>query len=510
MAEKSELKLGIILNYVNMGLGSLVPLLYTPIMLSLLGQEEYGLYQLSSTATSYLNLISLGLGAAVTRYLIKAKAEGGQEAEEKMLGLFLLVFQCIAALVFVLGIALVFNLDIWYSDSLTDAELKKMQVLVFIMVCNMAISFSVSPYMSIVTAREKFLFYQAMNILLTVGTPVINLIALLMGYASIGLAVSSIAITVVVRVIYYIYIKRNLRIHAKYKGLPLYCLKEILIFSFWIFVGNIVGQLYSATDIMMIGAVPALATVGVAVYNIGNVFNSMVLSITTGISNLLTPRTNKMVFSGVTNETLTEYSILVGRLQCYLISVLVAGFIIFGKPLIHFYIGDAYLDAYWVALFVMVPNIIPLSQSVCLSILIAKNQHKFRSLMYLAIAIANVIGTWLVLQDWGIKGAAFMSGLGLIIGNGLVMNWYYWKKMGLDIGKFWKEMCKVLAVPLLICVLGIVAGNYIDFYNIIPLLTGILVFTVLTGAGQYIFSFNNYEKNLILTPIKRITHKIKN
>lgn len=65
--EKSQLKVGIVLNYVNMILGNLIPIFYTPVMLTLLGQSEYGLYKLASSVTSYLSLISMGLGSAITR-----------------------------------------------------------------------------------------------------------------------------------------------------------------------------------------------------------------------------------------------------------------------------------------------------------------------------------------------------------------------------------------------------------------------------------------------------------
>ena len=40
--EKSQLKIGIVLNYLNMAMGTLIPIFYTPIMLQLLGQNEYG------------------------------------------------------------------------------------------------------------------------------------------------------------------------------------------------------------------------------------------------------------------------------------------------------------------------------------------------------------------------------------------------------------------------------------------------------------------------------------
>ena len=43
---KSQLRAGILLSYISQMLQVLVTLFYTPVMLRLLGQTEYGLYQL--------------------------------------------------------------------------------------------------------------------------------------------------------------------------------------------------------------------------------------------------------------------------------------------------------------------------------------------------------------------------------------------------------------------------------------------------------------------------------
>ena len=113
--EKSQLKIGIVLNYVNMILGNLIPIFYTPIMLALLGQSEYGLYKLASSVTSYLSLISMGLGSAITRYLIKSREEEGKEAEESMFGLFGVIFNIIAVAALIVGTILIMCLPLWLS-----------------------------------------------------------------------------------------------------------------------------------------------------------------------------------------------------------------------------------------------------------------------------------------------------------------------------------------------------------------------------------------------------------
>lgn len=507
--EKNQLKIGIILNYVTLIIGNLIPVFYTPIMLRLLGQSEYGLYKLSSTFTSYLTLLSLGIGSAVTRYLIKAKIEGGKAEEERYLGLFVIIFRIIAIISFVAGIVLVLIVDLFYGKSLNGDQISKMKILVFIMSINTALTFLMTPQISVVTAHERFVFAQSMNILSTVAVPLINIVVLYIGAESIGMTLVTLFVNTIIRIAYYFYVLKKLRIKVKYKELPKDMLKEILTFSFWIFVANIVTQLYNSTDTIMIGMIPTLATTGVAVYNVGATFNGIVTSLAVGISSILLPATNKAVFSGASNKELTDMAIKVGRIQSYIVSLVVCGFVAFGKPFVYIYAGEEYSDAYWVAVFMMIPYMIPLVQNLCLNIVIAQNKHAFRSLVYLGIAILNVIGSWFALKKWGVTGAAAITGIALVIGQGIVMNWYYKNKIGLDIPRFWKEIISIYVVPSVLCLITIVISRYINFYNIIYLLLGIITFSILFIIFEWLYVINSYEKNIIRNPIMKILRKIR-
>lgn len=505
----NQLRIGVLLSYVNLGLGNLIPIFYTPIMLSLLGQSEYGLYKLASSFTSYLTLISFGLGSAITRYLIKSREQEGKEAEQRILGLFTRIFQVISIAAFVVGTALVFSIDIFYSTSLSSDELSRMKILVFLIVCNTALSFLMTPQVSVVTAHEKFVFLQSMNIASTCVMPIINLVVLFFGFASIGMTVSSLVVNIIIRLCYYIYMRKVLNLKADYKKPPKHLLKEILLFSFWIFLANVVNQLYNATDAVMIGAVPALATIGVAVYNVGGVFNGIVFSAAQGISSLLTPKVNKMVFNNASNEELTALAIKTGRLQCYIVSLIVCGFVAFGQPFIDWYAGSEYADAYWVAILMMIPNMIPLVQSVCLSTIIAKNKHRFRSLVYLGIAISNVVGTWFLMQIMGVVGAALMTGIALIIGQGFVMNWYYWKKIKLNIPRFWKEVSKLYMIPVIMTAIVLISAQFINFYNPYFLIAGIILYTIIYCILSWFLVMNDYEKDIFRAPVRKIFSLIR-
>ena len=157
----------------------------------------------------------------------------------------------------------------------------------------------------------------------------------------------------------------------------------------------------------------------------------------------------------------------------------------------------------------MVPNMIPLVQSVCLSIIVAKNKHKFRSLVYLGIAIVNVIGTWILMHIMGVIGAALMTGIALVLGQGFVMNWYYWKKIKLEIPRFWKEVAKIYIIPIIMCALVLLSSIFIDYNNIIILVVGIIVYTLVYVLVNWFFVMNDYEKSIFKDPVMKVLNKFR-
>ena len=106
---KSQLKAGAVLNYTIIGLNSLVGLLYTPYMLRMMGQSEYGLYSLVASIISYLTILDFGLGNAIVRYTAKYIAEGKKQEQYQLFGMFLLFYLAIGVVVLGAGFWLYSN-----------------------------------------------------------------------------------------------------------------------------------------------------------------------------------------------------------------------------------------------------------------------------------------------------------------------------------------------------------------------------------------------------------------
>ena len=98
MNKSNQLKLGALISYLQMALGIVVGLVYTPVMIRLLGKSEYGLYNTVSSVISMLSLLNLGFNSGYIRYYSKYKKEDDQEAIDRLNGLFLIIFLIIGAI----------------------------------------------------------------------------------------------------------------------------------------------------------------------------------------------------------------------------------------------------------------------------------------------------------------------------------------------------------------------------------------------------------------------------
>ena len=137
----NQLKAGAALSYISMGLGYIISIIYTPIMLRLLGQSEYGLYNLVASVVSYLGLLSFGFGSSYMRYNSRYKVANDEKNIARLNGMFFTVFTIIGFIALIAGSILVINTDLIFGEKLTVSELSTAKVLLAIMVFNLSYHF---------------------------------------------------------------------------------------------------------------------------------------------------------------------------------------------------------------------------------------------------------------------------------------------------------------------------------------------------------------------------------
>lgn len=503
--KKDQVKAGALLSLASVLISNLIPFIYTPLMLRILGQAEYGLLGIANSFMGYISLLSFGISGTIVRYIAKYRAIGDTAGEERIFGLFIKIYSVIGIAILVAGTSLALNLD-FYGRSLTEEELDLLKKLVLLMTLNTALFIPLSPFGAMITAHEEFVFSKLTSMVFTILSPILNLVMLYLGYGSLGLMASSAVLNVLSNIMYVGYVLKKLKLRPRFSSVEKGVLREILGFSMFVFLGYVVDMLYWATDKMIIGW--AVGTVATAIYNIGASFNGYVTGISTAISGVLMPRITSMAVKDVPKEEFTTLFIKVGRLQFIIISFIVSAFVAFGRQFIGIWAGEGYEDAYYVALLTMLPVTVPLIQNTGLNILYATNKHQFRSVVYACIALLNAILTFIWVEKYGIIGAAMATCLAYVVGNILIINWYYYKKIGIDIPLFWKN---ILRMSPLMFTMGTAWWFLLDMLTVDSWLSFFSLAIVYTGMYfplAYLFMMNDYEKDLIRGPLMKVLRKM--
>ena len=502
---KNQLKTGALISYLNLIIGNIIPFIYTPIMLRVLGQAEYGLYGIAQSIMGYIGLLNFGIGGTIVRYLAKYRAEGNKNQEERVAGLFVKIYSVIGCLILIAGFTFAANIQI-YSRSLSSSEVETLRVLVILMTINTAVFLPFSVFSSVVLAHERYIFSKLVGMLSGIVSPLLNLTLLYCGFGSVGLVVSSTILNFATYGIYTVYAVNKLHIRPNFQKSESGLLREILKFSSFVFLASMVDILYWSTDKLIIGW--AIGSVATAVYNIGASFNSYVTSLSAAISGLLIPRLTRMAVKDAPKEQFTEIFIRVGRLQFIIISFIVSAFVAFGRQFLALWAGPGYEDSYYVALLTMIPVTIPLIQNTGINILYALNKHKFRSIVYTCIAVLNVGLTFWWVESYGIIGAAMATCLAYVLGNILIINWYYYKRIGLNIPLFWKNILKMCPVMVVMGTVWWFILNNITVKNWLVFFSLATVYTVIYFLLAYRFMMNKYERDSIIVPVKKALRKL--
>ncbi|QXE01060.1 oligosaccharide flippase family protein [Terribacillus sp. DMT04] len=498
----NQFKIGAVLSYTTVIVSIIIALFYTPLLINTLGQSEYGLYSLIGSLAAYFSVMDFGLGNSIVRYTARNRALGNNSLEAQLNGLFFKIYTVIGMVTLVAGILLYQNVDYIFNKGLTVAELDKAKIMIIILTINFAFSFPLSIFNSLVRAYEKFILDKFISLVRIIAMPLITIPLLMIGYNSIMLVIVTTTINIICLSIMMIYCFKILNVKLKFKSIEVSLFREILVYSFFIFLGVVVDQINWKTNQVILGILSSTSIV--AIYAIAMQFINIYIQFSTSISSLFLPKVSIMVANNATPKDLTALMIKYGRLQYIVISFIMGGFLISGSNFIELWAGSNFNDAYYIVLIIMIPLTIPLIQNTGLSMLWAKNLQKFRSITLLIIGIVNVCISIPLVKSYGGIGAAIGTSASLFLGNVLMMNLYYKMKLKLDIFSFWKNILS-LSFPVLgsSLIVGLIRYSLPQFEAIQGLLINTFIYCVLFVALGWLVGLNKNEKNLFISFMMR-------
>lgn len=502
----NQLKAGAVLNYVIIALNTLLGLCYTPYMLRMLGQNEYGLYSLVASIIAYLTLLDFGFGATVVRYTSKYRAQGDTEKQYSLFGLFFTLYSIIGIIAFIIGLILYFNIDSLFDRTMTYEDIHQAQIMILLLLVNLAITFPMSIFGAIITAYERFVFQKIVVILRTVLSTAVIILLLAIGYKAVAMVIVQTVFNVLLLFSNFLFCRQKLHIKLKFKKFKWNFIKELLAFSIWVFVGDIMFKFYYNTGQFILGATSG--TTAISIFALGVTLMQMYIMFSGGISGVLLPKLTAMVTKEASNHDIAQIFLKVGRLQFFILSLVLSGFIIFGQQFIELWAGDGYKDVYVICLVLFFTTLIPLIQNTGIVVLQARNQQKFRALMLLVVSVLSLIFQILLSKYYGAIGCAIAIGAANFIGQGIILNFHYSRKQHLEIRAFWREILKMSVFPAIITIIFINLHPYCDLSTFPRLGAWICIYSFIYLSISWKVCLNSQERDLIRTPLIKLVNKI--
>lgn len=501
----NQRKAGTILTYIHILLANTVSLIYTPYMLRVMGQSEYGLYGTANSFISYLSILSFGIGGAYIRFNAQYRVKGDREGEKRLNGMFLVVYSILSMIIFAVGMIFIICAGKLVENTFTDKELWKLRIIMFLLVINMMITFIFNVVTMALQAYEKYIFMRIVTISAALVTPIVNVIVLKNGGRSVAISAMSLVISIICYIIYFVYARKAIKLEFEFKGFQKKVIKELFIFSSFLFLNSITDQITFSTDNLVLSAVSG--TTAVAIYSVGANFKNYFQQFSSAISGVFGARLNLMVANNSDVKELDEVFIKVGRIQFYVVSLILMGYLSIGKVFVEMWAGSDYENAYYIGLLLMISVFVPAIQNVGLEIQKAMNKHKARTIVYFWIAIVNIGVTIPFSIRWGGIGAALATMISMFLGRVVFMNYYYQKYMKMDIVKFWKSIFSILPGYIIPGCLSVLINLYWKINSFLDILVAAILITLAFTISVWLFSMNIYEKDVVRLMLRKKTKR---
>ncbi|MBT2678823.1 oligosaccharide flippase family protein [Bacillus sp. ISL-35] len=497
----NQIRIGALLSYISIFLTFIVGFIYTPILIRILGQTDYGIYSLILAFASYLSLMDMGVGNAIVRYIARNRVLGDSNKESDLIGHFLKFFLVISLFTIVVGVLICINAPFFFQNSLETPDIKTAQIMIIILTINFALSFPLNVYSSVLQAYERFIFLKLFSIIRIVIVPIVTLISLTIGYRLIAMTVISSSVNIIILIIGYLYCKKVIGIKVTYSPINLNYKKEIYSYALLIFLTAIADKIYWQTDQILLGILKNPESV--AIYAVAIQFIFIFISLSGALSTLFLPQITKLVTEENHISRLDELFIKISKYQFFILALVFSGFFLFGQDFIILWAGQTFEQAYIIVIILMIPFFFDLVQNTGLVILQAKGLYLFRTISLIVCSILNIVISIPIINLYGSIGTAIVTSLFVAIGNVILLNVYYHYKVGLNIKLYWKNIISI-TVPILLLVTFIYIIIFNQRMQIMELIIWIVLYTVLYTAVIYFFCFSTTEKRALKRTLSNI------
>ncbi|EOU2073685.1 hypothetical protein C5S22_11755, partial [Clostridium perfringens] len=333
---------------------------------------------------------------------------------------------------------------------------------------------------------------------------IILIVLLLLSYPSaVLLTLLTLVLSIFNLILNIYYAIKKIKIKIKFHFWDSKLFLELLIFTSFNFIQVLINQLYWKVDEIILGTM--ISTSVVAIYSVSMQLNMFTMNFASTASSVILPKATHLITANSDDKSIAKFTAKVSRIILILYLLILIGFVFFGKKFIILWVGYDYIPAYYISVAIIASTLIPRVQDPINDIVRAKNMHGILNVIIFLAGIINVCMSIIFVHLYGIYGVVIGTVISLIIGNILIGNIYYKKKVGINLKIYFSEtfsgIWKCILPIILLCIL-LSSFNYVNW--------GVLIFQCLLYLIGFLLilfklGLNTQEKQIV----KKLVLKIK-
>jgi O-antigen/teichoic acid export membrane protein len=395
-------------NWVALAITTLVGFFLSPYVVHHLGNVTYGVWVLTLSFVSYMNLLDLGLRNAVSRYVTAGAAQGnhGESSEAISAALWIRLWISLAIIAAGLVLSVVFH-----HLFVIPADLQREARLAILVTCvSVAISLWSGVFGSVLAAFHRFDLISAVSILQTCFRAAGMVWLLKSGHTILALAIWDLCTSLVANGANTVLAFRVFPEMKIALGRPSsVILRKLWGYSFYVFLIHISVQVAYYSDNLVIGAF--LSPAAVTVYAIGGMLIGYARTIISSMTATFTPLASS--YDAVGNYDNLRRLVIQGTRAALVVALPIEAALFFrGRTFIHLWMGEQYAEQSGTVMRILLLSVLVASaNTTSVGIVFGMAKHKRIAFWALGEAAANLTLSIILVRRMGINGVAWGSAI---------------------------------------------------------------------------------------------------
>jgi O-antigen/teichoic acid export membrane protein len=458
MASKKRFAINVVMNWVAMATGMVVPFFLTPFVVRHLGPLAYGVWILAVSTVSYLNLLDLGLRSAIVRFVSKNATAGKILEAQKAIGAALWFRFGMAVVVCLLSIVLAVAFPHLFK---VPHDLQRAgQITVLLCAMGVAMGLVSGVFGAVLSGINRFDVTSSISVSQTLARALGVLLILRSGHGLVTLAYWEFAIGLVGSIVTWgAAVKTYPPCHLRLSRPDIATLRMIWSYSFKTFIIIIAVQIVFYTDNIVVGAF--LSVGAVTLYSIAGSLAMYSGQVSSAMGATFIPMASGLDAAGKTKDL---QKLLLRGTQAALGLMLPIGITLLlrGKTFIGLWMGPQYSETSGTVLqILLISQFFTIANSTGGQIAYGVDKHKSVAKWSAIEAAFNLSLSLVLVKTIGLYGVAWGTSISMAIIHLIFWPRFVKRELGIPVLTYlWEGWTKITLCAVPFAIASVLVDHY--------------------------------------------------